>query len=97
MKAKEGIRYDIRFFFFKQKTAYEIRMARARGTDEAKAHIGMDIFDPEPDFAMIAKGKGMWAEGPIDTPEEVGPALRRALEVVKSGKPALVDIITRHR
>lgn len=76
---------------------HQIRMARARGTDEGKAHIGMDIFDPEPDFAMIAKGMGMWAEGPIDTPEEVGPALRRALKVVKSGKPALVDIITRHR
>lgn len=76
---------------------HQIRMARMRGTDEDKAHIGMDIFDPEPDFATIAKGMGMWSEGPIDTPEEVGAALRRALEVVKSGKPALVDIITRHR
>jgi len=72
-------------------------MARMRGTDESKAHIGMDIFGPEPDFATIAKGMGMWGEGPIDTPEEVGPAIRRALEVVKSGKPALVDVITRHR
>lgn len=76
---------------------HQIRMARMRGTDEDKAHIGMDIFDPEPDFATIAKGMGMWAEGPIDVPEKVGPAIRRALEVVKSGKPALVDIITRHR
>lgn len=76
---------------------HQIRMARSRGTDEGKAHIGMDIFDPEPDFATIAKGMGMWSEGPIDNPQDVGPALRRALEVVKSGKPALVDIITRHR
>lgn len=76
---------------------HQIRMARMRGTDEGKAHIGMDIFDPEPDFATIAKGMGMWSEGPIDKPEQVGAALRRALEVVKSGKPALVDIITRHR
>ncbi len=76
---------------------HQIRMARQRGTDEGKAHIGMDIFDPEPDFATIAKGMGMWAEGPIDTPDAVAPALRRALEVVKSGKPALVDVITRHR
>lgn len=76
---------------------HQIRMARQRGTDEGKAHIGMDIFDPEPDFATIAQGMGMWAEGPIDQPEEVAPALRRALEVVKSGKPALVDVITRHR
>jgi acetolactate synthase-1/2/3 large subunit len=76
---------------------HQIRMARARGTDQAKAHIGMDIFDPAPDFATIAKGMGMWGEGPIDRPEDVGPAIRRALEVVKSGKPALVDVITRHR
>jgi acetolactate synthase I/II/III large subunit len=76
---------------------HQIRMARARGTDEAKAHIGMDLFGPEPDFATIARGMGMWGEGPIDTPEAVGPAIRRALEVVKSGKPALVDIITQHR
>ncbi len=76
---------------------HQIRMARQRGTDEAKAHIGMDIFDPEPDFATIARGMGMWGEGPYDRPEDVGPAVRRALKVVKSGKPALVDVVTRHR
>ena len=31
--------------------AHQIRMAKLRGTDEAKAHIGMDLFGPEPDFA----------------------------------------------
>jgi hypothetical protein len=35
------------------------------------------------------------AEGPIDAAEAVGPALRRALRVVKEGRPALVDVITR--
>ena len=30
--------------------AHQIRMAKLRGTDEAKAHIGMDLFGPEPDF-----------------------------------------------
>jgi len=76
---------------------HQIRVARQRGTDEAKAHIGMDLFGPEPDFAAIAKGMGVWAEGPYDRPEDVGPAIRRAIEVVKSGKPALVDVITQHR
>jgi len=76
---------------------HPIRMARARGTDEGKAHIGMDIFGPEPDFGAIARGMGMWGEGPIDKPDDVGPAIRRALAVVKSGKPALVDVITQHR
>ncbi len=76
---------------------HQIRMARARGTDEGRAHIGMDISGPEPDFATIAQGMGMWAEGPIDSPAAVAPAIRRALKVVKSGKPALVDVITQHR
>ncbi len=76
---------------------HQIRMARARGTDEDRAHIGMDIFDPEPDFAAMAKSMGVWAEGPIFQPEDIAPAVARALAVVKSGKPALVDVICQHR
>jgi acetolactate synthase I/II/III large subunit len=76
---------------------HQIRMARIRGTDEAKAHIGMDLYDPEPDFGALARSLGMWGEGPIEDPREVRPALLRAIEQVKQGKPALVDTITRHR
>ena len=54
------------------------------------------VGDPAPDFARIAQGFGVHAEGPIDTAGAVGPALRRALRVVKDeGRPALVDVITR--
>lgn len=76
---------------------HQIRMARMRGTDETRAHIGMDIFGPEPDFAKLAKSMGVWGEGPIDTPEAIAASVRRALKVVKSGKPALVDVVCRHR
>jgi acetolactate synthase-1/2/3 large subunit len=76
---------------------HQIRMANLRGTDVDKAHIGMDIFDPEPDFGAAARAMGMWGEGPIDTPEAITAALRRAIEVVKSGKSALVDVVTQHR
>lgn len=76
---------------------HQIRMARMRGTDESRAHVGMDLSGPAPDFAAIARGMGVWGEGPVERPEEVGPALRRALEVVKAGGPALVDVVTRHR
>ncbi len=76
---------------------HQIRMAKLRGTDVDRAHIGMDISDPAPDFATIATGMGVFAVGPIDQPEEVADALRQALAVVKSGKPALVDVITKHR
>jgi hypothetical protein len=40
---------------------------------------------------------GVWGEGPIDQPEKIGPAVRRALAEVKQGRPALVDVVTRHR
>jgi acetolactate synthase-1/2/3 large subunit len=76
---------------------HQIRMAKLRGTDEAKAHIGMDLFGPEPDFAALARSMGCWGEGPIDKPADVGPALRRALAEVKKGRLALVDTITQHR
>jgi acetolactate synthase-1/2/3 large subunit len=76
---------------------HQIRMARLRGTDEARAHIGMDLFAPEPDFAGLARSMGCWGEGPIEKPDEIRPALERALAQVKQGRLALVDTITQHR
>jgi acetolactate synthase-1/2/3 large subunit len=76
---------------------HQIRMARLRGTDESKAHIGMDLFGPEPDFAALARAMSCYGEGPIDKPENVRPALLRALAEVKKGRLALVDTITQHR
>ncbi len=76
---------------------HQIRMARQRGTDEAKAHIGMDLFGPEPDFGALARSMGCYGEGPIDNPKDIRPALERALAEVKKGRLALVDTITQHR
>ena len=50
---------------------------------------------PAPDFAKIAQGFGVYAEGPIEEPNDLGPALKRALKVVKEDRlPALVDVVT---
>ena len=76
---------------------HQLKMARQRGTDVHKAHIGMDLYDPAPDFATLARSMGIWSEGPIENPNDVKPALQRAIEQVKQGKPALIDTITRHR
>jgi acetolactate synthase-1/2/3 large subunit len=76
---------------------HQIRMAKQRGTDLGKAHIGMDLDGPAPDFAAMARSMGWYAEGPIERGEEVGPALRRAIERVKAGQPALLDTITQKR
>ena len=76
---------------------HQIRMARLRGTDEAKAHLGMDLFGPRPNFAGLRAPWGAGARGPIDRPEDVRPALLRAVEEVRKGRVALVDTITQHR
>jgi acetolactate synthase-1/2/3 large subunit len=76
---------------------HQISVARHRGTPLERANIGMDIVDPPPDFAGLARSMGWYAEGPIEQPEDIAAALQRAMAVVKSGKPALVDTITRRR
>ena len=71
-------------------------VAKARSRPVENKVVGIRIDDPAPDFAKIAQGFGMHAEGPIDAPAAVGPALRRALRVVKDERrPALVDVVTR--
>src|SRR5262249_52600526 len=70
-------------------------MAKARGRPVENKVVGIRIDDPPPDFARIAQGFGVHAEGPFDSAEAVEPALRRALRVVKDGRPALVAGITR--
>ena len=76
---------------------HQIRMARLRGTDEGKAHIGMDLFGPAPDFATLARSMGCYGEGPIEEPADIRPALERAIAEVKKGRLALIDTITQHR
>jgi thiamine pyrophosphate-dependent acetolactate synthase large subunit-like protein len=70
-------------------------VAKVRSRPVENKVVGIRIDDPAPDFARIAQGFGVHAEGPIERAEAVGPALRRALRVVKDGAPALVDVITR--
>ncbi|MGH2378071.1 MAG: thiamine pyrophosphate-binding protein [Candidatus Limnocylindria bacterium] len=76
---------------------HQIRIAEHRGTPVENAYLGMDLSDPDPDFAMLARAFGWYAEGPITDPEAVRPALERALREVKAGRPALLDTIVRKR
>jgi thiamine pyrophosphate-dependent acetolactate synthase large subunit-like protein len=71
-------------------------VAKTRARPVENKVIGIRIDDPAPDFATIARGFGVHAEGPVDGADAIGPALRRALDVVKKeGRPALVDVLTR--
>lgn len=68
---------------------------KSRGLD--RAVIGTTMTDPEMNYAKIAEGMGMHAEGPITDPKDLAPAITRALAVVKKGEPALVDVHTQPR
>jgi len=74
------------------------RMAsrRQRGVDGSSL-VGNTLRDPEPDLAKIAAGMGCWAEGPITEPGDLGPAIKRALDVVDNGEPAFVDVVCQPR
>ena len=76
---------------------HQIAIAEFRGTPVGRASVGQDIRDPDPDFAAMARSMGVYAEGPIEDPNELGAALARAVAHVKEGRPALVDAITRFR
>ena len=76
---------------------HQIHMAEERGRPDEYAWIGQSINDPPPDFAAIARGMGWYAEGPIEKPDGLADALRRALKEVQAGRPALVDSVTQFR
>ncbi len=59
--------------------------------------LGTRIENPDIDYAALAKSMGWWSAGPITDPKDVGPTIKKAVEVVKSGQPALVDTVTQPR
>jgi len=77
-----------------QELMYVQAMCNRHGRGMENAHIGTTITDPNIDFAMMAKSMGVYAEKQISDPKDVGPALKRALAVVRKGQPALVDVVT---
>ncbi|HIM49771.1 MAG TPA: thiamine pyrophosphate-requiring protein [Dehalococcoidia bacterium] len=50
------------------------------------------LFDPPPDFAKMAEAANSYGET-VTEPEEVGPALRRGLEHVRNGTPAVLAVM----
>jgi len=82
---------------YHQEVMHVQRMTALHDRDPRGALIGTVIEDPAIDFAKLAQSMGMWAEGPIDDPAKLGPALARAVAVVKSGHPALLDVVCQGR
>ena len=73
------------------------RMANRRQRGVDRTHIGCTLDDPFIDYATVAKGLGVASFGPITDPKELGPALKKAVDVVKRGEPALVDVVSHGR
>jgi len=82
---------------YHQELMHVQRMANRHQRGITNAHIGTTIDTPNVDFAKIAQGLGVHAQGPITNPNDLGPALRRAIEVVKRGEPSLIDVVTQPR
>ena len=73
------------------------RMAALHNRRTDQAWIGNSLRNPDIDYAKIAQGHGVWAEGPIKDPAHLKGALQRALAQVKQGRPALLDVVCQAR
>jgi len=82
---------------YHQELMYIQRMCNRHNRGIDRAQIGTTLQDPNIDFAKLAQSMGVYAEGPITDPKDLGPAMKRAIEVVKRGEPALVDVVTQAR
>jgi thiamine pyrophosphate-dependent acetolactate synthase large subunit-like protein len=82
---------------YHQEAMHVQRMCNARNRGVDRGMIGSELGNPNIDFAKLAQSMGVYAEGPIDNPRDLGPALARAIAVVKKGEPALVDVVTQAR
>jgi acetolactate synthase-1/2/3 large subunit len=72
-------------------------MADRHSRGVANCGTGTTITAPNISYAKLAESMGMYGDGPISDPKDLGPAIRRALDVVKRGEPALVDVVTQPR
>lgn len=73
-------------------------VARIRGRPIANKGIGTRLDEPPVDFATVARGFGIYAEGPVEDARTLRPALERALKVVaEEGRAALVDVVAQPR
>jgi thiamine pyrophosphate-dependent acetolactate synthase large subunit-like protein len=82
---------------YHQEVMHLQRMANRRQRGITTAHIGTRIEDPNIDFASLARSLGVYGEGPITNPNDIGPALQRAVARVEKGETALVDVVMQPR
>lgn len=73
------------------------RRNRVANLGKDRAPVGTGIQNPDIDYGKLASSMGWWSTGPVADPAELGPTLKKAVEVVKAGEPALIDVVTQPR
>ena len=72
---------------------HQEKVAITRGRPVENKLVGMEMGKPPVDFANLARSFSLYGEGPITEPEQIRPAVERAIKVIKEEKrPALVDV-----
>ncbi len=82
---------------YHQEVMHVQRMADRRDRVLNDGPVGTLISNPYVDYAKLAQSMGIVAFGPIEDPKELGPTLKKALQLVKGGEPVLVDVVTQPR
>ena len=76
---------------------HQDRIARRRDRPPENRWVGQRMERPEVDFGAIARTFGLHGEGPIKQAADLNGAFRRAIEAVKRGQLAVVDVWTENR
>lgn len=70
------------------------RMAEERGRPAENRYAAAGLRDPDVDFVALARSFGVWAAGPVSEPADLRAPVEEAIAVVKTGRPALVEVLT---
>jgi acetolactate synthase-1/2/3 large subunit len=76
---------------------HQDRIARFRDRPPENRWIAQRMESPEVDFAALTRTFGLHGEGPIKEAGDLGPSLGRAIEAVRRGQLAVVDVWTENR
>jgi acetolactate synthase-1/2/3 large subunit len=82
---------------YHQEVMHLQRMSNRRNRGVDLASVGTSLINPEIDYAKLASSMGVYSQGPITDAKDLAPALKKAIEVVKRGEPALIDVVTQPR
>ena len=82
---------------YHQEVMHLQRMATWRQRRMDRWHIATTIREPFVSFAKLADSMGVAGIGPIEHPADLGPALKKGVDIVKRGEPVIIDVVMQPR